>query len=173
MKTIFLDRDGTINKDYGYVCDPNKFEFEEYAIEGLKKLQELQFQFIIITNQSGIGRKYYTIEDMQNVHNKMIGLLNEQNIHIQHIYFCPHDISENCNCRKPKIGMLRMAEKDYNININESYFIGDKTSDVQCGNNFGLKTILKKTGIGGVDSATPNFIAKNLLEAAYIIASNA
>lgn len=145
-KAIFLDRDGTIIKDTGYLSSPQDVEFIDYIDIALKKLLQFEFLFIIITNQSGIGRGYYTIKDMQKVNKHIKKELAHKNIPILDFYFCPHYIGSllekyniKCECRKPEPGLLKKAALDYNINLKQSYMIGDKKSDVLAGLNAGLK----------------------------------
>lgn len=169
MKAVFLDRDGVINIDYGYVYEIDKLEFIPRAVEGLKLLQEAGFKLIIITSQSGIGRGYYKEEDYHHFMKHMYKKLEEQDVKIDADYFCPHAPEANCNCRKPKKALFEKAVKEHDIALKESYLIGDKTSDIKAGENIGCKTILVKTGKGGNDKrfeVKPDFIAKDLYEAA-------
>lgn len=128
-KAVFLDRDGTINKDYGYVFEIEKFEFIEGVIEGLKILSNLGYKLIVITNQSGIARGYYSEEDASKIFNYMKEKLLKEGIVIEKIYYCPH-IGDNCNCRKPKLELFYKAQKEFDIDFNESYAIGDKIRDL-------------------------------------------
>ena len=169
---IFLDRDGTINIDKNYVHKTEDWEFLPHAIEGLQVLSLKGYKLVIITNQSGIGRGYYTRYDMEKLHNYVISLLKEKNIDIAGIYYCPHIPSDNCSCRKPETELLKKAATDLNINIAESYFIGDKTCDIKMGRDGGCKTIMVQTGKGGKDGeyeVVPDFIVSDLYEAARLI----
>ncbi len=166
---IFLDRDGTINKDIEYLHEPEKFQLIPNAIPGLKKMQDMEFRLIIITNQGGIGLGYFTKEDFYNVNRKMFHLFSESGIKIDKIYFCPHNVTENCTCRKPKTGLIQQAKNDLNLDMDQSFIIGDKTADIQTGKNAGLKSILVRTGTAGKDreyQIKSDFIAKDLLDAA-------
>ncbi|HDL18861.1 MAG TPA: D-glycero-beta-D-manno-heptose 1,7-bisphosphate 7-phosphatase [Bacteroidetes bacterium] len=166
---VFVDRDGTINMDTEYLHEPEKFQLLPGVLPGLKKMQDMGFRLIIVTNQAGIGLGYFTKEDFYRVNRRMFQLLAEQNIQIDKIYFCPHSIAENCNCRKPKTGLIEQAQRDLNIDMAHSFMIGDTTIDLQTGKNAGLKTVLVETGKGGKDGKYPvhaDFIAKNLLFAA-------
>ena len=168
MKTVFLDRDGTINVDKGYVHKVEDFVFLPGAIEGLKILSK-KYRLIIVTNQSGIGRGLYTLEDMKIVNDYMLKELSKNNIAIERIYYCPHSPEENCNCRKPNIGMLNMAKDELGIKLKKSYLIGDSTSDIKAGYDAGCTTILVRTGKAGMDgrcNVNPDFIVNNLIEAA-------
>jgi rfaE bifunctional protein nucleotidyltransferase chain/domain len=162
---LFLDRDGVINKDKRYVSDPKDFEFLPGAIEGLRRFQKAGFFLIIITNQGGINLGYYTREDFLRVNLHMLKNLGAAGVFLDKIYFCPHSINENCNCRKPKIGMIRKAQKDLPIIMEKSLFVGDNEIDIVAGKNAGVKTCLiaeqKKT-----IKVKPTFIASSLLELA-------
>ncbi len=170
-KAVFLDLDGTLVESYGWEHKIENFKLLPKVIEGLKILSD-KFIFIIVSNQSGIARGFCTKENIENFNNKLLNELNKNNIHISKTYFCPHHPDDNCECRKPKLGMINKAVKEFNLDLKNSYFIGDKTSDIKCGENAGCKTILVKTGSAGKDrlyEVKPNFIAENLFEAAKII----
>ncbi len=172
---IFLDRDGTINIDKNYVYKIEDWEFLPNAIEGLRELSLKGYKLVIITNQSGIGRGYYTCHDMEKLHHHVISLLKKNSIAIAGIYYCPHEPSDNCRCRKPETELLKKAATELNINIEESYFIGDKTCDIKMGKDGGCKTIMVKTGKGGKDgeyNVLPDFIVSDLYEAAKLIVSS-
>lgn len=142
-KVVFLDRDGTINIDHGYVGTTDKWEFCEGAIDGMKILQEAGFVLAIVTNQSGIARKYYSVEDMQKLHEHMETQLEKHGIHIAHIAFCPHDRDSDCRCRKPNIGMIEEAvEVIGDVDYTSSWTIGDKEADIKMGKTAGTKTAL-------------------------------
>lgn len=141
-KAIFLDRDGTINVDHGYVYKVEKLELLPGVLEALKIFKEAGFIFIVITNQSGIGRGYYTLEDA-NIFNKALAkLLMESNIEIKEFYTCPHAPNIECSCRKPSPVLINKAIESYSINPSSSYMFGDKKSDVECGENAGVKSYL-------------------------------
>jgi D-glycero-D-manno-heptose 1,7-bisphosphate phosphatase len=169
---IFLDRDGTINIDKNYVYKIEDWEFLPHALKGLNILSLRGYKLVIVTNQSGIGRGYYSQHDMEKLHNYVMSLLKEQNIEIAGIYFCPHTPSEDCNCRKPKTELLKKASEDLNIDLYKSYFIGDKTCDIKMGIDSGCKTIMVQTGACGKDGkydVIPDFIVHDLYEAAMLI----
>ncbi len=178
-KAIFLDRDGTINVDKGYVYKVEDLEFVEKAVEGLKLLQKSEYQLIIITGQSGIGRGKYLEEDYHKFMDHMYLQLVRHNILIDGEYFCPHhpengigEYKVDCECRKPKIGMLEKAAREFDIDLNESWVIGDKTDDIEMGRRAGCRTILVKTGKAGEDGnydAKSDYVARDLLEVAEII----
>lgn len=141
-KAAFLDRDGVINFDKGYVYRIEEFIFLPGVIEGLKTLQERGFLLIVITNQGGIAKGFYTKEDVEILHSWMKKELEKKDIHITEIYFCPHhDEYEKCLCRKPGSLMLENAISRFNIDKTKSFFIGDKETDVGAAIGAGVKPI--------------------------------
>ena len=135
-KAIFLDRDGTINVEKNYLYKIEDFEFLPGVVEALRKLQDAGYLLIIITNQSGIGRGYYTEDDFHKLNNWMVSTLKEQGVIISDVYYCPHlpDAEVelyhiDCECRKPKLGMYKRAIAKYDIDLSQSYAIGDKIRD--------------------------------------------
>lgn len=153
QKAIFLDRDGTINKYVGFLTDIDKFELIDGVSEAIKKINHSEYLAIVITNQPVIARGEVSIDELNEIHNKMETLLGLDGAYIDGLYYCPHHpdkgfIGERpeykiiCECRKPKPGMLLKAEKDFNIDLSESYMIGDGKNDIECGKNAGCKTAL-------------------------------
>lgn len=162
-KFIILDRDGTIIKDKGYNFRPEDIEFLPGAIEGLQNLQNAGYKFIIISNQAGIARKYYNIEAANKFNKELAAQLIGYGIKIEKIYICPHhpDITGECSCRKPNTGLALQAAKEFNINLKDAYFIGDKDCDIELGKNCGGKTCL----INGTQykiSSHPDLKVRNL-----------
>tara|TARA_B100002003_G_C14091865_1_gene525146 strand:+ start:819 stop:1355 length:537 start_codon:yes stop_codon:yes gene_type:complete len=171
-RAIFLDRDGVINKDNEYISKVEDFEFIPKTIDALKKAIKNNYKLIIITNQSGIGRGYYTLEDYKKVESYMLEELKKESINILGVFFCPHNYDGNCDCRKPKTKLFMQAKDKFNIDLDQSFMIGDKTADIKAGHDAGCKTILVKTGKAGKDGfykATPDFIAQDLYSAISII----
>ena len=147
MKAAFLDRDGIINIDKGYVFRKEDFEYQRGIISFLKTLKEKDFLLFIITNQSGIGRNFYTEVDLLKLHNWLIKDLSYHSIKIEKIEYCPHLPSKMCSCRKPNTGMIMSILKDFpQIKLNQSILVGDKQSDIECvkragiNSNFVIKT---------------------------------
>ncbi|WP_081757178.1 D-glycero-beta-D-manno-heptose 1,7-bisphosphate 7-phosphatase [Aliarcobacter lanthieri] len=134
-KIVYLDRDGVINKDFGYVYEISKFEFCDGVFEACNHFINLGYEIIIITNQSGIGRDYYTKNDFLSLTEYMKNEFKKHGINILKVYYCPHSPEEDCNCRKPNIGMILQSLNDFNINLQNSWLIGDKISDIECGKN--------------------------------------
>jgi D-glycero-D-manno-heptose 1,7-bisphosphate phosphatase len=146
-KTIFLDRDGVINKESNYVFKIDDFEFIEGIFDACQYLQKLKYEIIIVTNQSGISRGFYNESDYQKLTTWMLSEFENNNIHILDIFHCPHGPDSNCNCRKPKPGMLIKAQIKHNIDMKNSWLIGDKASDILAANHSGIKnTIIVRSG---------------------------
>ncbi len=171
-KAIILDRDGTLIEDKNYAYKIEDFELLPGVIKGLKLLQH-KFLFFIVTNQSGIGRGYYTVKDFDKFNNHLIKTLNRQKIEILKTYFCPHLKEDNCECRKPKTTFIDMIDDEFNIDLNESFVVGDHPSDIEFGINSGCKTIFLTTGHGykHLDDLkslgiTPTIICDNFSEVA-------
>lgn len=136
-RAIFLDRDGTINVDKGYLYKIEDFEFTYKAIESLNIMYNMGFKLIIVTNQSGIARGFYSEGDVNKLHNWLINILKQNNIELTGIYYCPHYVhgkinkySIKCDCRKPQLGLFYKAIREHNIDIDKSYVIGDKLKDL-------------------------------------------
>ena len=153
-KAIFLDRDGTINVEKDYIYKSEDLVFEEGSIEALKTFKNLGYILIVVSNQSGIARGYFTEEDLNIFNNTMNEILKKNGVEITEFYCCPHhpdgigEYKKVCECRKPNNKMIEDAIKKYNINREKSYMIGDKTSDIGAGLKSNLKTVLVKTGYG-------------------------
>ena len=153
-KVIFLDRDGTINVEKDYIYKSEDLVFEEGTIEALKTFKNLGYILIVVSNQSGIARGYFTEEDLNIFNNNMNEILKKNGVEITEFYCCPHHpdgigkYKKNCECRKPNNKMIEDAIKKYNIDREKSYMIGDKTSDIGAGLKSNLKTVLVKTGYG-------------------------
>ncbi len=141
-KAVFLDRDGTINKDKGYVYRAEDFEFIEGVIDAIISLNKNMFKVIVVTNQSGIGRGFFSEEDVKNLHVFINSELRKHNAWIDKFYFCPHRPDEGCDCRKPKIALFKRAIKDFDVDIKNSFIIGDKISDIQPAEQLSCKAFL-------------------------------
>jgi D-glycero-D-manno-heptose 1,7-bisphosphate phosphatase len=172
---IFFDRDGTLNEHVEYLHEPEKFKLIEGAAEALKNSTENGFKNIIVTNQAGIGLGYFTKEDFYRVNRELFKAVSKEGAFIDKIYFSPHSKSDDTNCRKPNIGMIERAVADLNIDLENSFVVGDMTGDIQLAKNAGCKSVLVKTGKGGEDGVfevTPDFAAKDVKEAVEIIVRN-
>jgi len=182
VKAIFLDRDGTIVVDKKYIHKVEDLEFEQDAIRALQLLKNSDYKLIIVTSQSGIARGYYTEEDYHAFMKHMYKELEKHGIKFDGEYFCPHhpkegigEYKQDCECRKPKIGMLEQAVSDHDIDLSQSWVIGDKTDDVKkMGETAECKTVLVKTGKAGEDGhfeISPDYTGENILEAVNHILS--
>ena len=171
IKVIFLDRDGVINKEIGYLYKIKDFSFINGVFKVCNYLQSVGYNLIIITNQSGIARGYYKEEDFHRLNKWMLEQFTSNGIKILDIFFCPHNPNAGCNCRKPKPGLLIEANKKYSIDMKKSWMIGDKEVDVSAANSAGItNTILVKTG-HEIDETKSNarFILKSIEDCIGII----
>lgn len=135
QKALFLDRDGVINIDHGYVYQIEKFEFTEGIFELLRLFVNQGYMLFVVTNQSGIGRGYYSEEDFQTLTSWMLEKLKREGIPIESVQHCPHDPEANCDCRKPKTGMIETILAEHDIDLANSWLIGDKQSDIDLAQN--------------------------------------
>lgn len=151
QKAIFLDRDGVINKYVGFLRDINEFELLDGVAEAIKKINESGYLAIVVTNQPVIARGEVTYEELHEIHNKMETLLGQEGAYLDAVYYCPHhphkgyegeipELKIECDCRKPKPGMLLQAAKDFNIDLKNSWMVGDSDTDIEAGKNAGCQT---------------------------------
>jgi len=148
-KIIILDRDGVINQDSdGYIKSPEEWIPIPGSLEAIAELNRAGYQVVVITNQSGIGRGYYSEEMLQKIHAKMEKALEQVGGKIEKIYYCPHAPEENCNCRKPKTALFEQVAHDFDVDLKDVFFVGDKFQDFQAAKNAGCKFILVQTGYG-------------------------
>lgn len=165
---IFLDRDGTLIEDVDYCSDPKNVHVFDGVRAALRKLKQRGYKLFIITNQSGIGRGYFTEEEYHTVEREVLRQIGDGLIDAT--YFCPHLPRDSCKCRKGSPEMVLRAAGDHAIDLTKSFFIGDKKSDMECGRNAGVKTILVRTGYGKeTDETLADYTAENLTEAADLI----
>lgn len=169
QRAIFLDRDGTINKYVGFLRNINEFELLSGVAEGIRKINESGYLAIVVTNQPIIARGEVTVQQLNEIHNKMETLLGLQGAYVDAIYYCPHhphkgfvgEVSElkmECECRKPKPGMLLRAASDFNIDLEQSWMIGDGENDIRAGKTAGCKTALIGNGEYGQDVSVSSII---------------
>ncbi|MGO9932823.1 MAG: D-glycero-alpha-D-manno-heptose-1,7-bisphosphate 7-phosphatase [Steroidobacteraceae bacterium] len=167
---MVLDRDGTIVVDRHYLSDPNDLEFQAGAKLGLRKMSEMGFRLVVITNQSGIARGFFSFSKLEEIHERLRQMMVSNGAPLEGIYFCPHGPSDECECRKPKLGLMRQASEELGFDMSESIVIGDKESDIEFGRRAGAATILiGKPGSRPSSSISPDHIVGNLNEAAEII----
>lgn len=185
-KVVFLDRDGTINEEVHYLHRPEDLRFLPGAAEGIRMLKEAGFTLIVVTNQAGVARGYYTRADVEALHRLMNERLAGEGGHIDAFYYCPHhplygigEYRTVCRCRKPGTGLFEMAERDFPVDKAHAYMVGDKELDIQAGHDYGVRSILVGTGYGAElktvaerEGRPPfyDYYAADLVEAAqYII----
>ena len=170
-KAVFLDRDGTIIRDAGYLADPDGVEILPGAVEALRKLRGYGFKLIVVTNQSGVGRGMFPPEDMRRVNDQVESLFAKQGITFDDILICPHAPKENCDCRKPSPKLLTEAAAKHDINLSLSAMVGDKPSDPETGLAAGCKINIILTPEPAKFADSPFLAAKEIAEAAAIIRS--
>jgi len=180
-RAVFLDRDGTINEEVGYLTDLSMLRLIPGASAAIKKLNESGFKVVVVTNQSGVARGYFTESFVQKTHERFLQMLRDAGARVDSIYYCPHHptagnppYSVACECRKPGTGLIDRAARDLDIDVQSSYVVGDKWSDVELGQRTGAHTILVSTGFATDDAenvrlphvAEPDFVAHDIREAA-------
>ncbi len=176
-KAVFLDRDGTVVKGVPYLSSPEELELLPHSARAIRLFKEEGFLVIIVTNQSGIARGYFTEERLKEIHERLLDMLWREGAGVDAIYYCPHLLEGNvpqysieCQCRKPKIGMLLQAAKEHCINLTKSIILGDTPVDILAGKTAGCKTVLIKDYEEEVDiSVSPDYIVRNLMEAASLL----
>ncbi len=169
--TIFLDRDGTLNPDPGYINRLDQFSFYDYTMDALKQLSDAGNRFCIITNQSGIGRSIIDTEDLSEIHDFILNEFYKHDLNLLGIYYCPDHPDHATENRKPGIGMITQAAKDHGIDLPNSIMIGDAVSDIEAGVNSRMDTMLVLSGRGQdsrkkLGDISPTFIANDLAEGA-------
>lgn len=172
MRAIFLDRDGTVNvgiPKYEYVDSVDKVELLPSSLQALTLLSKMNYGVFFVTNQLGFSKGLITKEDFHTINGRVLELIKPSGINIIETYLCPHGSEEHCNCRKPKPKMLLDAANEYGIDLNNSYMIGDRLTDIQTGINAGTKTIQVQTG-EKTKSDKADYIATDLLVAVQYIA---
>ena len=184
---VFLDRDGTLNEESGYLNHVDRLKLIDGAAEAVALLSRHGLKTIVVTNQSGVARGYFPETLLPRLHDKLQELLIERGARLDAIYYCPHhpDVGEppyrrDCECRKPKLGMIRRAEKEFSVDARKSYMVGDKISDVEFGRRAGCKTVLLLTGYGKGElehnreqlNGDPDHVAADILDAAKWIVSD-
>ena len=174
-KVVFLDRDGTINRDSPeYIKSWSEFEFLPESMAALKRLNQNGFTAIVITNQSAVPRNFISREELDYLHTMMRKQVTAGGGHIKDIFFCPHMPTDGCNCRKPQAGLIIQAQRKYAIDLESAVMIGDSAKDIECARNAGCcSTVLVKTGNGSTAEGelaargiTPDYTAEHLGEAA-------
>jgi len=189
MKTgaVFLDRDGTINEEMGYINHPDRFIVFPFVAESIKIFNELGLKVVVVTNQSGVARGYFSESLVKELHEKLQAKMKDEGAKIDAIYYCPHHPKEgwgkykvDCTCRKPKPGMILKAAEEHNLDISKSYMIGDRYKDILFAKNLNIKSGFVLTGYGLGEYTfdkmkweyEPDLIGENLLDIARKIKSH-
>ena len=170
---IFVDRDGTLNELVGYLNHLDAFELYPWSHEAIRLINRSGFLTVVVTNQSGVARGIYSEELVQAVHSRMTEMLEGADARLDGIYYCPHGTSGDCECRKPKPGMLEQARQDLDIDMSRSWVVGDSFSDLEVAWNAGARSALVLTGYGRGNyehhrnhwSRQPDIVASNLYSA--------
>ncbi len=173
MRAVLLDRDGTIIYDKHYLHDPDEVELLPEAVRGLQSMAAMGFKLIVVSNQSGVGRGFFTLKDVEACNNQLYKLLQKQGVFLDAFFVCPHAPQEQCPCRKPLSGLALQAQKRFGLDFKHCAVIGDKKSDVELGKAIGARSILVTTGKGAtaLEQCEPEYTAKNLSFAADWLAT--
>ncbi|WP_164880485.1 D-glycero-alpha-D-manno-heptose-1,7-bisphosphate 7-phosphatase [Clostridium manihotivorum] len=182
-KCIFLDRDGTINKYKGLISKPEDIELINGAAEAIRIINESEYLCIVVSNQPGVAKNLCSLDTAWEINERLKDLLIKRDAYLDDIFICPHhpekgfpdenvEFKIKCNCRKPETGMIEQAALKYNIDLSESFLIGDTSIDVKTGSNCKMKTVLVETGLGGMDEkykVVPDYRMKDIYEAVKFI----
>ena len=172
---VLLDRDGTLIVEKNYLSDPAEVVLLPGAVAGLRHFANLGMKALVITNQSGVGRGYFSMAQVDAIHRRINELLAEQQTRVERFYVCPHTPDSHCHCRKPEPGLIEQAARDFGFDSAASIMIGDKLCDMELGRRVGAKTILVRTGYGleheSLARSSTDFLADDLHAAAQIAES--
>ena len=183
-RAVFIDRDGTISEEVGYINHPSRFSLFPYAASAVQHLNENGWLAILVTNQAGVARGYFSEDMIQTVHAAMTADLESKGAKLDAIYYCAHHPSVgeppyrfDCDCRKPKPGLISRAAHDFDVDLNESWMVGDRYSDIELARNAGLKSTFVLSGYGRGEwehqrvtwTQQPDLVAENLLDAVHLI----
>jgi D-glycero-D-manno-heptose 1,7-bisphosphate phosphatase len=171
---VFLDRDGTIAEEVGYLNHVSRFRMFPFAAEAIRRLNEAGFPVVVVSNQSGVGRGYFPESLVQTVNELMKAQLAASGSRIDAIYYCPHTSADNCDCRKPKAGMLERAAREHSLDLPRSFVVGDRYGDIELARYARARGILVRTGYGEGEltwhsakwPSQPDFVAEDLSKAA-------
>ncbi len=185
-RAVFIDRDGTISEEVGYINHASRFRLFPYSAAALKQLHENGYLAIVITNQAGVARGYFSEDMVQNIHRRMTDELTASGATLDAIYYCAHHplvgdppYRLDCDCRKPKPGLLLRAAREFDIDLSHSWMVGDRYSDIELGANAGVRSALVLSGYGRGEwehkrdnwTIKPDLVAEDLLEAVRLIGS--
>ena len=173
---VFLDRDGTVSEEAGYMYDVSFYRLFPWTGAAIQRLNASGMRVVLATNQSGVARGYFSERMVRRVHDRLQREIGRDRAHLDAAYFCPHAPDEGCSCRKPLPGMLRRGEQELGIDLERSYMVGDRYSDIRAGRAAGTRTILVMTGDGMKQremypdaGIQPDLMAENLAEAVDLI----
>lgn len=161
---VVLDRDGTLIVERNYLADPNQVALLPGAVAALQRFRDMGLGLVVVTNQSGVGRGLFTLEQMQRVHERMVELLQAEGVTLDGIYFCPHTPETGCACRKPNSGLIHQAVQELGFTPVDSFVIGDKPCDIELGKAIGATTLLVRTGYGEQFAAAGNTGADHVVD---------
>ena len=170
---VFLDRDGTVNEEVSYLRHAENLRLIQGAGQAIHLLNEAALPVILVTNQSAIGRGYFSRARLNELHRELARQLADCGAHLDAIYVCPHRPDEGCDCRKPQPGLLELAAEEHGLDLRRCFLIGDKASDLEAGRRAGSRTVLVLTGYGAeqraaIEASTPpDFVARDLLNAVH------
>jgi D-glycero-D-manno-heptose 1,7-bisphosphate phosphatase len=180
-KVVFLDRDGTINRDSrDYIKSREEFEFLPGSLKAIEELTANGFTIVVITNQSALPRKLISLEELERIHTMMCKTVQSNKGKLKDIFYCPHMPDDDCDCRKPAPGLILRAQSKYSIDLADAVMVGDSHRDIECGHTAGCgNTVLVKTGIHeksvqrlAEKGIVPDYVAEDLYQAAQWIISN-
>jgi D-glycero-D-manno-heptose 1,7-bisphosphate phosphatase len=174
---VFLDRDGTIAEEVGYLNHVSRFRILPRVADAIRRLNEAQLPVIVVTNQSGIGQRYFPESLVQTIHELMAQQLEAAGAHLDAVYYCPHTSTDGCDCRKPRTGMLDRAAREHAIDLPRSFVVGDRHGDIELARNAGARSIFVRTGYGEGEylwnaskwEFQPDFVAADLADAVHWI----
>jgi D-glycero-D-manno-heptose 1,7-bisphosphate phosphatase len=170
---VFLDRDGTIAEEVGYLNHASRFRMFPFVAAAVRRLNEADLPVIVVTNQSGVGRGYFPESLVRTVNELMTQQFAAAQARIDAIYYCPHTSNDGCECRKPETGMLERAAREHSLDLRRSFVVGDRYGDVELARNAQARSVLVRTGYGEGElawhsakwSEQPDFVAEDLREA--------
>lgn len=179
---VFLDRDGTINEEVGYLGDLEKLNIYPNSFKAIRLINKSGMKAVVITNQAGVAKGYFSEDFVNFIHSRINETLQKKGAHIDRFYYCPHhptegkgDYLKSCDCRKPKTGMLIKASEELGIDLSRSYMVGDTKKDIELANNGKVKGILVRTGYGEKEMSSdmkPDYVAEDILDAVNWIMRN-